>query len=208
MPYAIIRTAGKQYRVEPGKVLRIPSVRGDAGSEVVFDEVLLSSDGDTIKAGAPAARRRQSDRRDRPARTSPTRSSCSSSAAGRTTPASKDTGRASPKCASATSPSPSCTATASLGRNQWLTRKASARRGTAVTATRSIAASRSSAAKSFAPATSSCASAARQWHPGRNVGLGRDYTIFALVDGVVKFEHKNKTRFKVSVYPETAASDN
>jgi large subunit ribosomal protein L27 len=47
-----------------------------------------------------------------------------------------------------------------------------------------------------------------QWHPGRNVGLGRDYTIFALVDGVVKFEHKNKARFKVSVYPETAASDN
>jgi large subunit ribosomal protein L27 len=46
------------------------------------------------------------------------------------------------------------------------------------------------------------------WHPGRNVGLGRDYTIFALVDGVVKFEHKNKARFKVSVYPETAASDN
>ncbi|MFI5250072.1 MAG: 50S ribosomal protein L27 [Gemmatimonadales bacterium] len=46
------------------------------------------------------------------------------------------------------------------------------------------------------------------WHPGRNVGLGRDYTIFALVDGVVKFEHKNKARFKVSVYPETAASNN
>jgi large subunit ribosomal protein L27 len=46
------------------------------------------------------------------------------------------------------------------------------------------------------------------WHPGRNVGLGRDYTIFALVDGVVKFEHKNKARFKVSVYPETAANNN
>ncbi len=34
------------------------------------------------------------------------------------------------------------------------------------------------------------------WHPGRNVGLGRDYTIFALVDGVVKFEHKNKARLQ------------
>jgi large subunit ribosomal protein L27 len=40
-----------------------------------------------------------------------------------------------------------------------------------------------------------------KWHPGRNVGLGRDFTIFALIDGVVKYEHKNKTRFKVSVYP-------
>ncbi|MFN2398296.1 MAG: 50S ribosomal protein L27 [Gemmatimonadaceae bacterium] len=38
-------------------------------------------------------------------------------------------------------------------------------------------------------------------HPGRNVGLGTDYTIFSLIDGVVKFERKNKTRFRVSVYP-------
>jgi len=43
-----------------------------------------------------------------------------------------------------------------------------------------------------------------KWHPGRNVGLGTDYTIYSLIDGVVKFEHKNKTRFKVSVYPESA----
>jgi large subunit ribosomal protein L27 len=46
-----------------------------------------------------------------------------------------------------------------------------------------------------------------KWHPGRNVGLGTDYTIFALIDGVVKYEHKSKTRKKVSVYPETAATD-
>ncbi len=43
-------------------------------------------------------------------------------------------------------------------------------------------------------------------HPGKNVGLGTDHTIFAKVDGVVKFEHKDKKRMKVSVYPaETAA---
>lgn len=40
-----------------------------------------------------------------------------------------------------------------------------------------------------------------KWHPGRNVGLGRDYTIYALVDGVVKFEHKSKSQLKVSVVP-------
>jgi large subunit ribosomal protein L27 len=39
-------------------------------------------------------------------------------------------------------------------------------------------------------------------HPGRNVGLGSDYTIYAHIDGVVKFEHKSNTRYKVSVYPE------
>ena len=44
-----------------------------------------------------------------------------------------------------------------------------------------------------------------KWHPGRNVGLGTDYTIYSLIDGVVKFEHKSKTRYKVSVYP--AATD-
>ena len=38
-----------------------------------------------------------------------------------------------------------------------------------------------------------------KWHPGTNVGLGTDYTIFALFDGVVKFEHKDKKRYKVSV---------
>ena len=40
-----------------------------------------------------------------------------------------------------------------------------------------------------------------QYHPGRNVGLGSDYTIYSLIEGVVKFEHKSKTRQKVSVYP-------
>jgi large subunit ribosomal protein L27 len=43
-----------------------------------------------------------------------------------------------------------------------------------------------------------------KWHPGRNVGLGRDFTIFALIDGVVKYEHKNSIRYKVSVYPAVA----
>jgi len=38
-------------------------------------------------------------------------------------------------------------------------------------------------------------------HAGRNVGLGTDHTLFALVDGVVKFEHKDRRRKKISVYP-------
>lgn len=38
------------------------------------------------------------------------------------------------------------------------------------------------------------------FHPGNNVGCGKDYTLFALVDGVVKFERKDKKRQKVSVY--------
>ena len=38
-------------------------------------------------------------------------------------------------------------------------------------------------------------------HPGSNVGMGSAHTIFALIDGVVKFERKDKNRKKVSVYP-------
>jgi large subunit ribosomal protein L27 len=40
-------------------------------------------------------------------------------------------------------------------------------------------------------------------HPGNNVGLGNDFTIYSLIDGVVKFEHKDRRRYKVSVYPAT-----
>ena len=41
-------------------------------------------------------------------------------------------------------------------------------------------------------------------HPGSNVGLGRDHTLFALIDGVVKFEHKTRAKKRASVYPATA----
>lgn len=40
--------------------------------------------------------------------------------------------------------------------------------------------------------------------PGKNVGKGTDYTLFALVDGVVKYEWKTKDKKKVSVYPQAA----
>lgn len=38
-------------------------------------------------------------------------------------------------------------------------------------------------------------------HPGSNVGVGSDDTLFALSDGVVRFEHKGKLKKQVSVYP-------
>jgi large subunit ribosomal protein L27 len=42
--------------------------------------------------------------------------------------------------------------------------------------------------------------------PGINVGVGRDWTLFALIDGEVRFERKGKTGKKVSVYPATTAA--
>ena len=44
-------------------------------------------------------------------------------------------------------------------------------------------------------------------HPGLNVGKGKDDTLFALVDGIVRFERKGRDKKQVSVYPvETAAA--
>ena len=41
-------------------------------------------------------------------------------------------------------------------------------------------------------------------HAGRNVGVGRDWTLFALIDGIVKYERLDKKRTKVSVDPRAA----
>ena len=54
MAYAIIRTGGKQYRAESGKTIRVPSLPGDAGAKVTFNDVVLGSDGDKTMVGAPA----------------------------------------------------------------------------------------------------------------------------------------------------------
>jgi large subunit ribosomal protein L27 len=45
-----------------------------------------------------------------------------------------------------------------------------------------------------------------KFHPGKNVGMGRDYTLFALIDGTVTFEYKDKMRQKISIYPITIPS--
>jgi large subunit ribosomal protein L27 len=45
-----------------------------------------------------------------------------------------------------------------------------------------------------------------KWHPGQNVGLGKDHTLFALIDGRVEFRTKAKGRTYVSVIPMTEAA--
>jgi len=44
-----------------------------------------------------------------------------------------------------------------------------------------------------------------RYHPGRNVKVGRDFTLYSVIPGVVKFEQYDKKRKQVSVYPQTAA---
>ncbi len=45
-----------------------------------------------------------------------------------------------------------------------------------------------------------------KWHPGRNVGVGKDHTLFALINGKVEFRAKTKGRVFVSVLPMTEAA--
>ena len=45
-----------------------------------------------------------------------------------------------------------------------------------------------------------------KFHPGFNVGCGKDYTLFSKIDGVVKFERLGKAKTKISVYPHPKAA--
>ena len=51
--YAVIKTGGKQYRVEPGNVFKIESIEAGIGESVTFEEVLMIADGDDITIGTP-----------------------------------------------------------------------------------------------------------------------------------------------------------
>jgi large subunit ribosomal protein L21 len=51
--YAVIKTGGKQYKVAPGEKLKVETLKGDVGSKISFDQVLMIADGDKQKVGAP-----------------------------------------------------------------------------------------------------------------------------------------------------------
>jgi large subunit ribosomal protein L21 len=51
--FAIIKSGGKQYRVEPGAQLRVESLKAEVGAAVSFAEVLFIGDGENVKVGAP-----------------------------------------------------------------------------------------------------------------------------------------------------------
>ena len=54
--YAVFRTGGKQFRAEPGKKIRIPTMEVEPGDSVTFDDVLLASDGKNVQVGAPVVK--------------------------------------------------------------------------------------------------------------------------------------------------------
>ena len=53
MSYAVIKTGGKQYRVQQGDVLRVELLTAEEGASVDFDQVLMVGSGETVTVGAP-----------------------------------------------------------------------------------------------------------------------------------------------------------
>jgi large subunit ribosomal protein L21 len=51
--YAVIKTGGKQYRVEAGEKLKVEQISADVGAEIVLGEVLLLANGDDVTMGTP-----------------------------------------------------------------------------------------------------------------------------------------------------------
>lgn len=51
--YAVVKTGGKQYRVQEGAVLRFEKLPGDVGAAVSFDQVMMFSDGENVQIGQP-----------------------------------------------------------------------------------------------------------------------------------------------------------
>lgn len=51
--FAVIKTGGKQYKVQPGDKIKVEKLAGEAGDVIAFDEVLLSGEGEDVKIGTP-----------------------------------------------------------------------------------------------------------------------------------------------------------
>jgi large subunit ribosomal protein L21 len=51
--YAVIKTGGKQYRVNQGDTLKVETIDGEVGSAIVLDKVLMVGDGDKVSVGRP-----------------------------------------------------------------------------------------------------------------------------------------------------------
>ena len=51
--YAVIKSGGKQYKVQQGDTIRVEKINAEEGGEISLDEVLMVADGDNVSVGAP-----------------------------------------------------------------------------------------------------------------------------------------------------------
>ena len=180
MDYAVIRTGGKQYRVDPGDVIRVEKLDGESGSDVdVRRGAARAATATQVHVGTPLVdgrARRGQDRRAGARRRKILVFKKKRRKNYRRRHGHRQTHDRSGACRSADR---------QRERTRWRTKKDRAAPATGATAAASGAASRCSAASSATAGNILVRQVGTRIHPGKNVGMGRDYTLFALIDGIV-----------------------
>ena len=179
--YAVIKTGGKQYKVAAGEKIKVEQIAADVGQEIVIDQVLAVGNGADLKVGTPLVagasvkatvvahgrhdkvRIFKMRRRKHYQKRQGHRQNFTETADQRGQP-------------------PDRGATQSR-RRTWHRKKAAAPPATAAIRSPRCSASRSSAARSIPAGSIIVRQRGTKFHPGANVGMGTDHTLFALVDG-------------------------
>src|SRR2546421_10911688 len=194
MPYAIFSTGGAQFRAEPGVTIKVPLLAAEPGSKVTFDQVLLASDGKQVHAGKPVVKgakvtaeivRHGKGKKIKIYRFA--RRSGYRRHGGHRQQFTEikiadvklkgDRGQMAHKKGVGSSRNGRDSGPKYLGVKRFA--------GEHVTADTILVKQRGT-----------------KFHPGVNVRRASDDTLFTVVDGQVRFEHKNKKRYQVSVYPK------
>ena len=198
--YAVIKTGGKQYKVAPGEKLKVEQIPADVGAEVILDQVLMVGDGESVRLGQPTvagATVKATVARARPRRKGAHLQDASAQALPEASGASSGLHRAQDRRHRRLSSHEQNTSMAhkKAGGSSRNGRDSQSKRlgvkaygGEAILAGSIIVRQRGTLI-----------------HPGVNVGIGKDHTLFALVDGQVQFVTKGKDKQKVvNVVPASA----
>ena len=192
--YAVIKTGGKQYRVAEGETLRVEKLAASAGDKLTFEPLLFADDAGKCPGGQAHRRRRQG--RGRGGRAGPGQEDhpLQVQAAQDRTGASRATASRSPRSRSPPS------APGAAEQTPWLTKKDRAALATAAIPTASAAGVKRFGGQVVRAGNILVRQVGTVFHPGNNVGMGRDFTLFALIDGTVRFA-KTRGRQIVSIDP-------
>jgi large subunit ribosomal protein L21 len=196
--YAVVKTGGKQYRITPGEKLKVEQISADVGAEVVLDQVLMVGDGDSVRLGQPTlagatvkATVVSHGRGDKV--------TIFKMRAASTTRSTRATARTTPNSRSTASPAD--------GDRHHGTQKGgrqlAQRPRLGIEAPRRQVVCRRGDQRGH----DHHRQRGTRIHPGVNVGMGKDHTLFALVPGKVAFATKGKEKRKfVNIVPTVATA--
>jgi len=197
--YAVIKTGGKQYRVAKGDEVKVEQLQGEVGDEVAFDQVLLTSNGENVEVGKPFLEnskvvgriaRQGKDKKNRGLQVQEKKGLSPEKGTPAVFYACQDRGNRRVNAGSFFEREVDTMSHKKAGGSSRNGRdSAGQRRGVKKYGGQKVAAGNILIRQR-----------GTKIHPGNNVGIGRDYTIFAKIDGIVAFERLGKDRKKVSVY--------